>query len=288
MIKYLKRNQIAIQKYDACIEKSIQTKIYAFSWYLDCVAHSWGVLVLNDYEAVMPIPWKRKYGIKYVTQPFFCQQLGVFSLVETSIETQRTFINKIPRSFLKIQTNFNSRNFLEAPMISKTNYILDLNFSYDHLFKSCNKGRKHAIKVGGKHELMLRKTHIDDLIKTTKQFYKYGDFSIEDYRRLSHLAKVTLVKNKGFVTGIFKGDTFLGGAFFLKDHQRITYLFSSFTEEGKTMQAPSYLINGIIKQHENSSLILDFEGGNIANIESFFRSFGAKKEPYYLLNKYNI
>ncbi|VAW26447.1 hypothetical protein MNBD_BACTEROID04-1052, partial [hydrothermal vent metagenome] len=58
MIYYYKRNQIDIVKYDTCITKSINTRVYANSWYLDIVADNWDVLVLNDYEAVMPLPWR--------------------------------------------------------------------------------------------------------------------------------------------------------------------------------------------------------------------------------------
>ncbi|MDP4600608.1 MAG: hypothetical protein NWS84_05650, partial [Polaribacter sp.] len=89
MILYLKRAALDVEKYDLCIENSIQSRIYAFSWYLDIVADHWDVLVLNDYEAVMPLPWKKKFGLKYITQPYFCQQLGIFSKEEISEEIQR-------------------------------------------------------------------------------------------------------------------------------------------------------------------------------------------------------
>ena len=53
MIQHIKRKDLDILKYDACIENSIQSRIYGFSWYLDIVADHWEVLVLDDYEAVM-------------------------------------------------------------------------------------------------------------------------------------------------------------------------------------------------------------------------------------------
>lgn len=71
MIHCIKRKDLDIDKYDACIAASVQFRIYAFSWYLDAVSENWEVLILNDYEAVMPLPWKQKYFLKYITQPFF-------------------------------------------------------------------------------------------------------------------------------------------------------------------------------------------------------------------------
>ncbi|WP_297814294.1 hypothetical protein [uncultured Polaribacter sp.] len=111
MIQYIKRKDLDILKYDACIENSVQSRIYGFSWYLDIVADHWDVLVLDDYEAVMPIPWKSKYGIKYIGQPYFCQQLGVFSKERLTKEIQEEIIKKIPKKFVKVSLNFNSDNF---------------------------------------------------------------------------------------------------------------------------------------------------------------------------------
>jgi uncharacterized protein YlbG (UPF0298 family) len=102
MVHYVKREDLDIEKYNDRIENSIQSRIYAFSWYLDIVADNWDVLVLNDYEAVMPVPWKQKYFIKYVTQPFFCQQLGIFSKEKFTKETQEEIIKMIPKKFVKV------------------------------------------------------------------------------------------------------------------------------------------------------------------------------------------
>ena len=46
MIKYVKRNELDIEKYNACVENSLQSRVYGFSWYLDIVADHWDALVL--------------------------------------------------------------------------------------------------------------------------------------------------------------------------------------------------------------------------------------------------
>ncbi|MCL7753582.1 hypothetical protein [Polaribacter sp. Z022] len=282
MIQYIKRKDLDIEKYNACIENSVQSRIYAFSWYLDIVADNWDVLVFGDYEAVMPIPWSKKYGVKYITQPFQCQQLGVFSLDNLSKETQRKFINKIPKKYLKVTLNFNSNNHFDDNMIENKNYILKLNEPFIHQFKTFSKGRKHAVKVGEKKELILKETSILSLIKIQEEFYNYSGFSKV---KLEKLSEYVLNNKKGFVLGVFKDEVLLGGGFFLKSNNRITYLFSSFTNDGKKLQASSFLLNSIIKKYENSNFVLDFEGGNMPNIGSFYKSFGAEVETYFSFNR---
>ena len=282
MIKYIKRQDLDVVKYDKCIDASLQSRIYAFSWYLDIVADNWDVLVLDDYKAVMPIPWANKYGIKYITQPYFCQQLGVFSIKKISAEIERDLRKKIPKRFVKISLNYNSANYLGSKMVAKKNFILELNDTYLNLFKSFSKGRKHASKVGVKKSLIIKSTSILSLINIQEEFYNYTDYSKE---KLEKLSTYILENNKGSIIGVYKNEVLVGGAFFLYNKSRITYLFSSFTTKGRELQASSFLLCSIIKKYENSNLLLDFEGGNMVNIGSFYKSFGAKIEKYYFFKR---
>ena len=79
MIRIIKRRDLDLQKYDSCIDESLQSRIFAFSWYLDVTVEHWQVAVLNDYEAVMPLPVRQKFGITYVYPPFWILELGIFS-----------------------------------------------------------------------------------------------------------------------------------------------------------------------------------------------------------------
>ena len=79
MIRIIKRRDLDLQKYDSCIDESLQSRIFAFSWYLDIAVEQWEVAVLNDYEAVMPLPVRQKFGISYVYPPFWILELGIFS-----------------------------------------------------------------------------------------------------------------------------------------------------------------------------------------------------------------
>ncbi len=81
MITYIKRDALNIEKYNSCISNALNSRIYAYSWYLDIVTDTkWDVLVLDDYKAVMPLPKRQKYFINYIFLPPWSQQLGVFSI----------------------------------------------------------------------------------------------------------------------------------------------------------------------------------------------------------------
>lgn len=287
MIRFEKRNQIDEEKYNDCISKSLQSRVYAYSWYLDVVANSWGVLVQNDYEAVMPLPFQKKYLILYITQPFFTQQLGVFSKQEISEELLRLFLKRIPRKFLKIALQFNSQNkFTSHKIIQKNNYILSLNSEYKTLCKNFSKGRKHAIQQGLKHEFDIEEIQFSELLKLSEQHYSFEEIPDNEFDKLIKLVEVLQSKNKVKIIGVKKNKTLIGGSVFIIDNHRIIYLFSAVSKTGKENQVASLLLNNIIETHANTNKILDFEGSMTSSIASFFKSFGASPEAYFLFKKW--
>src|SRR3712207_5060172 len=82
VFRYLQRSDIDTARWDACIANALNGLIYAKSYYLDALATHWHAIVADDYEIVMPLPFRRKYGIRYVYMPAFTQQLGCFSSAE--------------------------------------------------------------------------------------------------------------------------------------------------------------------------------------------------------------
>ena len=108
-IHYLTYQQIIKTKWDACIDKADNGLIYAYSFYLDAMAKHWDALVMNDYEAVMPLTWNKKYSIHYLYQPPFTACLGVFGKLLTA-ET-------VTNSYRQFHQNLNTGIFILTPAI---------------------------------------------------------------------------------------------------------------------------------------------------------------------------
>jgi len=285
MIKYLEHKEIDFVKYDRCISESENSLIYAYSWYLDIVAENWDVLVSEDYKIVMPLTHRKKYGIHYIFLPAWVQQLGIFS--ESIIEEDliMDFINAIPRKFKLIDILFNYKNsFSNIKVEIRNNYILDLNRDYNLLYKNFAKGRKSSIKQGQKHGLLMKESaNIEFLIQLFRNNRgKNLNKPERDYESIRNIISKGLLVDKVKIYEVFDADSLkLGGAIFLIDKKRITYLFSAVNQVGRDKQAISFLIDLLIHKYANHKLILDFEGSMIKGIADFFKSFGAIQENYY-------
>ena len=284
MINYISHNQIDRTKYDACIENAKSSRVYAFSWYLDTVCETWDVLMKGDYEVVMPVPKRKKYGLSYVYTPAWVQQLGVFSLKDITAEETEIFKKTLTSKFHWIDYHFNTGNFVsDRKILTKTNYILPIIGEVDEIFKNYNQNRKRALSGNFDHLFLDKDGSLDLFFKHYQKIEKPYELEEETLRKLHILAE----KNPDYVRiwNVFDDMDFRGGLIWVKDKQRITYLMPVANEKAKNENVPTFIINELIKDHLNQGLVLDFEGSMISGVANFYKSFGAVEENYYYFKK---
>ena len=284
MITYVPYQQIDRAKYDNCVRQSSDARIYALSWYLDCVTDCWDIFMEGDYQTVMPLPKKSKYGIQYVYTPSWVQQLGLFSLTDISKTIQEDFLKRLSNKFLWIDYHFNSGQQMSTESFQvKKNYVLDLEAGIDQIQFNFNTNRKR-----------ISKKKLDDLTIDKK-----GSLSIflENYRHqeksypvsddaIDRLARLYQMNPKHVhVWNVFNGGEFMAGLIWLKDNNRITYLVPIAHQRAKKMNVPTHLINELIGDYQGQKLLLDFEGSMLQGVEKFYQSFGADTEFYYYFKK---
>ena len=286
MIQYLRRKQIDIDKYDNCIQNASNSRIYALSYYLDIVADNWDALVLNDYEAVMPLPWRSKYFIKYIYTPCWTQQLGVFSIPKLSTELVDQFIKAIPKKFLKTSIYFNSESQPSSFVQKRDNYILDLNDSYSDICKNFNKNRKRIIvKLNTLEHTLIKNDSLDNFSSTLKKKDSGLFINNTDKKILFRLISKSIKLNKGQVISVIL-DNSIEASFFITFHKKIiTNLIPISTKKGKEKNLPTLVINHIIKTNQQTDKILDFEGSMIPGVAQFYKSFGSTLENYFQFTK---
>jgi len=280
MIRYLKRHQLDEIKYDNCIKEAINTRIYAYTWYLDCVADNWGVLILNDYEAVFPLPWRQKYFIIYIYPPAWTQQLGVFYKKEIPPALISNFMNAIPKKFKKVTIQFNSQNDLSLfKSVEKKNFFLSLNKTYENLYKAFNTNRKRDLKKVNTSTLKVEKEISSEeflnFYLNTKKGYKIELNQILALKKLLNSNKTSIS-----IWGIRKNNQLIAGLIWLKDTNRITNLLPVSNDEAKKLGLQALIVTELIQQFSNSNLLLDFEGSMIPGVAKYYKSFGAKIEMY--------
>lgn len=290
MIRYIERKDIDEKKWNDCIEHAFNGNLYGYSWFLDIVADSWDALVEDDYKRVFPLVFRRKMGISYIYQPFFTQQLGLFSTTNLSAESLHEFINAIPLKFKRIEINLNTLNRPDPvtfPVFPQLNHELDLINTYEKIRQGYSENLIRNIRKAEKAGLTISKSiKPDDIISLFRMnrgqvITHLGD---KDYIRIKRIAYTAIHKGIGEIQGVYDSQNQLvAGGFFINANRKVIFLFSGLGNEGKKAGAMPFLIDHFIKSHSGQHLTFDFDGSNDPDLARFYKSFGSKECWYQRL-----
>jgi hypothetical protein len=282
-ITYLPQANIDKQKWDRCIETAGNGLIYAWSFYLDAMSKNWDALIMNDYEAVMPLTWNKKYGIYYLYQPAFTQQSGIFGNLPFTEYVTEIFLKKALEQFPFAEINLNFANEYKSPAAKRCNLILPLNNSLTEIEKCFKNDLKKNIKKANRNNLVYSSSgKIENAIELYKSTYSTRlSTSEKDYENFLQLCFLLKKKGQILVRKVNSGnDQLLAIAIFLKDKKRIYNIMSTTLPEGRNLEANHFLLYELIKEFSGQNLILDFEGSQIPSIRFFYKKFGAIEQPY--------
>ena len=288
MIRFVEHNEVDTDKWDKCVKRSINPTPYAFSWYLDIVVSNWNALILNDYEAVFPLPTRKKWGIQYAFTPFWVQQLGLISQTKEGLNRIDDFITAIPNTYRFLELNMNHiapvKVSLNYQIRDNFNYVLPLNKPYLLQKESYSKNLKRNLKKADLKGLQLFKNdapqNLIQLFRSDKG-KSITHFTEADYKNLEQIMHVAINKHCGEIWMAYgEGNRALAGFFLLFGPKRVVLLFTGNSIEGKDYAAMPFLIDEFIKTSANSSFIFDFEGSNDDNLARFYKSFGAVNHSY--------
>jgi hypothetical protein len=283
-IRYILYRDIDRIKWDACIDAATNGLIYGYSFYIDTMAKHWDALVLNDYEAVMPLTWNKKYGICYLYQPPFTASLGIFGN-NISAEMANAFLKAVPKKFSYWDIYFNHGNYFQLAdftLYQRMNYILPLNNSYENIYVGYRKNIQRNIKKCEQlHCTINKNVAIDDVIALSNEQSKtFSKLGTDEFDRVKKIYSLLYQTKRAVTYGVYRNNTLLASAAFFFSHGRAYYILVGNHPDGKTIGASHALIDAFIKDHADQNLILDFEGSDIANLAFFYNSFGATEEQY--------
>ncbi len=287
MIIYLKNEEIDVKKWDQCIHHSLNGIAYAYSWYLNIVAPEWEALILDDYKAVFPLTQNKKYGLHYLFQPFFTQQLGIFSPNLLNEKIIRLLLNKIPSKYRYIDINLNTQNTLTDSkffITKKVTHHLDLIADHQQIQVGYTTNLKRNIKKAKQANIQILKNgNPEALVKlfVNNQGRKIKGLKRKDYFKLTPIIYEATYKGMGETWAAYdQNNDLCAGIFFLKSHHKVISLIIASNSTAQKHGAIAFIFNSFIQAYQEKNLTLDFEGSMISGIARFYKSFGATEVIY--------
>lgn len=286
-MKLLKKVDIDIEKWNACITSSDNPLVYGLIAYLDIVAKDWQGLVWEDneqYVAVFPLPIRVKYGLEYIYPPFFIQQLGLFTRGNNRDELEKEAFDFLNGKINFIELYVKGKGVLGT---KRRNCTLLLNKSYDSLRLNYSSNHKRNLKKAHKSNLTVdcnvNISQIINLFRLDKGAH-LDTLQNQDYENLQSIA----IGLESDCYGVYSDGKLICGGLFLKFKDRITFLFSGNTVEGKDKGALFFLLDYLISINANKQMVFDFEGSENDGLRRFYLGFGAELEIYRFIKVNNL
>ena len=292
-VRILKRNLIDDTKWNLAILQAANSLPYAYTWYLDALCSRWAGVVVGDYEYIMPLPVGRKWGMLYVYQPLFCQQLGVFYKKRNEPVIEQMF-NTVLSKFIFVNLNVNYDNAVKKPirgLSKKKNLTLNLSGKHTEVQKSYSDNTLRNIKKAQKAGLVFEEAD-------TKSFEDFTDFYISNTAtkdskfKPAHIKALTRLVHQFVIHSCGKlylaktpEGAICAGVMVVESDTRIIHLLPAADDYARQNGAMQFLVDAVLGHYAGSYRLYDFEGSSVESIARFYESFGPVNEPFFVLSK---
>ncbi len=258
---------------------------YARSWVLDATAPGWEALIDEERGAMMPLPWRRKWGVDYLFTPFALQQLGVFA-PDPDARTIAGMLAAVPERFRYWDLWLNEAMDPVGCAGFEVEERTDQTIAMDAI------GTMRAAYSEG-HRRNLRKATVDRIAplgvdrfvelfeRTTAR--KHGGLSGADRAVLSRLLNAGCDRGEVEIRAAWEGNTAVAAVAFVHWNERTILLKSANTERGQALRAMFALVDNELALRAPAGGVFDFAGSNDPGTARFNEGFGARPSIYLRL-----
>ncbi|HTE23383.1 hypothetical protein [Flavitalea sp.] len=284
----LRRSEIDEVKWNQTVRGSKGAVIYGLTYSLDLLGGSWDALVAGDYRYILPLPYRKKFGIRYLYTPTFIQRLDVYGN-DCNEEIRAMFLIALERhySYADIDLAFSSPE-TDWSSRARVNYVLPLLEGYDLIAGAYQEEATKCLrKANSRHCRFTGNVPPNDVIALYRKTYgEKAACSDDDYGGMLSFAVDAGKSGNLLSCGVENKDTgelYFAAMFFVFE-KRIYYLLGAPTVSGRTARAGYFMIDSIIRQYSGEDIVLDFEGSDIPGVATFYQKFSPQTEIYYHLH----
>lgn len=284
-IQRLPALQIDAAKWNHCVQQHSNGLLYATTTYLNALCPDWEGLIMNDYEAILALPIKKKWGIRYAYTPPFIQQLGIIGNTDAVDTADLLKMIKETVAYADMHFNFSNASLLQdIPVTSRTNLVISLDQPLVQIQAQYSNDLKENIRKATSLALVYTHAGLHEAIDHFQDQYaaRIKQIHSSDYDIFLRLCEQLQTTGQCLVRAVTNADQeLLAIALLLKDERRIYNLMNTTLPAGRDKEANHFLLDNIIREFAGQSLLFDLEGSEIPGVKKFYASFGAVNQPYF-------
>jgi len=274
-VKFIKRENIDIEKWDALVKSSPENAVFSLSAYLDAVAENWCIYSNDNYSKGIAVPFTVRLGNRICYTPIFLRYLEWFG------EEGKEYLQ-----FL----NFVKEEFKQGNICLKNK--VDEHFSKELIYQRIepeNTGKyntlaKRMISKFDHSELkIIEVDNQEEILKIIREELPKKVSSINDLSLNALENLIVNLKTIGFVKMIGVNDkgSCMGGLFLVEFNDSVLYLKGGFTENVKKLGAMYAIMDKSIRETLGQGKTFDFGGSRVEGVRRFNVNLGGIDSIYY-------
>ncbi|MBC8342657.1 MAG: hypothetical protein H8E61_01580 [Bacteroidetes bacterium] len=288
MFRLFSNREINKSQWDQTILGSTRSSVYAISWYLDVVSPGWMGLIDEDHTQVIPVCWRKKYGISYLFQPPYTQFGGLFSNQSGQIDFG-PHADLLLNHFKFIEIRLSPGNYIDNQDLIAAkgiNQFIDLKPALSEIEKEIHPTHRKNIRRAVKSSIRIKSMEPSEFLNFKIQ--NQGGYE-ENLTVLPVLLGVLQQHQAVHCYAALNSSQEIITAVMLVEHaNRSILLTSATTEEGKTHKAMFLMIHHCLEVNAGKDQLFDFAGSTLPGIYEFNKGFGASEESIQSIRVNNL
>lgn len=264
-IRWVKREDIDKVKWNSCVHYAYNGNVYGYIWFLDFIGKSWSALIEDDYQAVMPLIFRKGLNKQEIFQPSFIRELGVFSYAPLNANRVKLFFDAIPEEYrlinMRVSEESKPAEIQGFVVKEQTNYVLSLLQSYDILANRYSPAFKNALERSLSSRLQSSASITPEQFAVFYEKHGLGKRSQreKDKHALLRIIYNVLHRGWGFLSGISDEEgELLAADFYITSHSRMMSLAPVISKNGEALGAAALQFDFLMRTNAGKPLLFDF------------------------------
>lgn len=284
MMRHLRHADIDKGWWDERVRSASEPLWYALADVLDAAAPGWEALVDDASGTVMPLTHRRKWGYRYLYQPFALQRLGLFG-AEPDPSQVGAFLTAIPPHYVLWDIHLNDPSSIGHPafvtLLERTTMELPLEHPVEVLRSAYGQSHRRGLRKWANEGAVqaLSAEELLHVMHAAPQLRRWGVNS-HQFETLSRVLYVAEARGELSCLGLRLSDGWGAVGSFVTWKGRTIFLKGLSTEAGRGVFALHRVLDAAIGQVAGKAHLMDMAGGHDPELRRFYAGFGARPRLY--------
>jgi hypothetical protein len=261
--------EINPDRWDVCVREN-NREVFSEYWYWNAVCPEWQAWVKGDYEDVMAIPIKRKWGIIPVMRtPLYVKW----------IEGDRDHLVRIVRDFVGLRR-------IHIPFeMEGANRLSYQELKFDSTWKPSKELAKNIKKAEAENPEFIDSVSWDEFFSFMKQNHPYSWPRIQQMT-MRNLHIKSNERGIGKIAGVKLNGQWAAMQFYIVQRSSAYLIQNAVSPDWRNREPMPFLLNQLfsIWMHQAENVKVNFMGSNNPGVARFNEKFGATSTFYWELS----